>query len=82
MWPDAISISTADACVCVVAVPARGRLHVDAGCAAAIRSKKNVYSAGIVAVEGPFGAMDAVHIDCDGVPVARGLVNLSSEVRC
>ena len=62
------------------AVPARGRLLVDAGCAEAVRAKKNIYGAGIVGVEGTFGAMDAVHIDCAGVPVARGLVNYSSEV--
>eukprot|EP00892_Ulva_mutabilis_P004327 jgi/Ulvmu1/2266/UM013_0113.1 len=63
----------------ILSVPARGRLHVDEGCATAIRAKKHVYGAGIAGVEGTFGAMDAVHIDCNGTPVARGLVNYSSE---
>jgi glutamate 5-kinase len=65
----------------VCAVPVKGHLHVDKGCAEALLHKKNLYAAGISLVAGVFGAMDAVEITADGVAIARGLINYSSQVR-
>lgn len=62
------------------AVPVRGQLQVDAGCAGALQQKKNLYAAGIVGVQGDFGVMDAVELLCAGTVVARGLSNYSSSV--
>jgi glutamate 5-kinase len=62
------------------ATTARGRLLVDAGAVAAlVHRKKSLLPAGITAVEGTFHDGDPVDV-CgpDGVPVARGLVNYSS----
>lgn len=53
---------------------------MDRGCAEAILRKKNVYAAGITSFKGSFGHMDAVSILSDGVEIARGLLNYSSEV--
>lgn len=54
---------------------------MDAGCAAAIQKKKNLYAAGIVGVEGTFGVMDAVELVYASTSVARGLTNYTSHVR-
>lgn len=64
-------------------MPVRGTLHVDAGCAAALLQKKNLYAPGVRRAVGAFSAMDAVEIvDSDGGTVlARGLINFSAEVR-
>ena len=62
------------------ATTARGRLLIDAGAVAAlVHRKKSLLPAGITAVEGTFHDGDPVDV-CgpDGVPVARGLVNYSS----
>ena len=62
------------------ATTARGRLLVDAGAVTAlVHRKKSLLPAGITAVEGTFHDGDPVDV-CgpDGVPVARGLVNYSS----
>lgn len=64
------------------AVCTKGRLEVDAGCAAAVLKKKNLYAPGITNVGGVFGRLDAVTVvSPDGVELARGLVNYSSQVR-
>lgn len=63
------------------AVPVKGKLHVDEGCASALLRKKNLYAAGVTAVDGSFGAMDAVEVVAHGVTIARCLVNLASSVR-
>ena len=63
------------------AVPVRGVLHVDAGCANALLNKTNLYAAGITELDGTFEPMDAVAVLCNGAPVARALVNHRSEVR-
>jgi PUA domain len=66
---------------CVLAVPVKGQLHVDAGCADALLRKKNLYAAGVTRVDGAFGAMDAVEVASQGALIARCLVNCSSQVR-
>ena len=63
------------------AVPARGKVQVDAGCAKALQQKKNLYAAGIISVEGTFGVLDAVELIQGSTVVARGLTNYSSHVR-
>lgn len=63
------------------AVPVRGKVHVDAGCAQAIQQKKNLYAAGIVRAEGTFGVLDAVELIHGNTVVARGLTNYTSHVR-
>ena len=62
------------------AVPVRGRLHVDLGCARAIQQKKNLYAAGVIGVGGHFGRMDAVELVHGDESIARGLTNYSSQV--
>ena len=62
-------------------VPTKGTVHVDAGCSAALLNKKNLYAAGVAAVEGTFGAMDAVVIASRAGPIARCLINFNSLVR-
>ena len=61
-------------------VPA-GRLYLDAGAAAAIRTAgKSLLPAGITEVEGEFASQDAVLLcDRSGQEIARGLVNYSDE---
>jgi len=58
-----------------------GTLCVDAGaCNALLHKGKSLLPAGILRVEGKFDAGAAVRIvDGDGKPIARGLVNYSSE---
>jgi glutamate 5-kinase len=63
------------------ATNARGRLVLDDGAVrAVVERKKSLLPAGITAVEGTFGDGEPVDI-CrpDGVVIARGLVNYSSE---
>ena len=50
-----------------------GRLEIDAGAAAALRSGKSLLAAGITAVHGRFARGDALDITHAGMPVARGL---------
>lgn len=53
---------------------AKGRIHVDAGAAKALRSGKSLLAAGITAVEGKFERGDVVDIvDEQGIALARGL---------
>lgn len=52
----------------------KGRLHVDAGAAAALADGKSLLAAGVTAVEGKFERGDPVDILASGKPVARGLV--------
>jgi glutamate 5-kinase len=61
-------------------IPA-GRLYLDAGATAAIRSAgKSLLPAGITEVEGEFLAQDAVLLcDANGQEIGRGLVNYSDE---
>jgi glutamate 5-kinase len=58
---------------------ARGRLHVDAGAAAALGRGKSLLPAGVTRVHGRFGRGDAVSVlDADGREIARGLAAYSS----
>jgi glutamate 5-kinase len=59
----------------------RGRLVVDTGAATALMEKgKSLLPSGIVGVEGPFSAGDAVScLDRNGRELAKGLVNYSSQ---
>ncbi|MBC7293623.1 MAG: glutamate 5-kinase, partial [Thermoleophilia bacterium] len=60
--------------------PARGRVVVDAGAAQALRGKGSLLPVGVVAVEGDFGAGDAVLVVTeDGVELAKGLVSYSRD---
>jgi glutamate 5-kinase len=61
-------------------IPA-GRLYLDSGAAAAIRTAgKSLLPAGITEVEGEFSEQDAVLLcDANGQEIARGLVNYSDE---
>jgi glutamate 5-kinase len=61
-------------------IPA-GRLYLDSGATAAIRSAgKSLLPAGITEVEGEFAEQDAVLLcDANGQEIARGLVNYSDE---
>jgi glutamate 5-kinase len=64
-----------------VARKVRGRLHVDAGAAAALASRgRSLLPAGIVRVEGRFARGDTVALVApDGDEFARGLASLSSD---
>jgi len=57
-----------------------GKLYLDSGAVQAISQKgKSLLPAGITAVEGNFGAADAVQLcDQQGQEIARGIVNYSS----
>jgi glutamate 5-kinase len=53
---------------------ARGRIHVDAGAVAALKSGKSLLAAGAVSIEGRFDRGDVIDIvSPEGVTVARGL---------
>ncbi len=58
-----------------------GKLYLDAGAVKALCEQgKSLLPAGIIGIEGKFGATDAVQLcDQNGKEVARGLVNYSSE---
>ncbi|MEX2254881.1 MAG: glutamate 5-kinase [Acidimicrobiia bacterium] len=57
------------------ALPASGRVIVDAGARRALTEQgRSLLPAGVQAVEGDFGAEDAVEVVADGVPFAKGLV--------
>jgi glutamate 5-kinase len=61
------------------AKPARGRLIVDAGAARVLREAgSSLLPVGVVGVEGPFVAGDAVEVVCDGDLVGKGVVNYSA----
>lgn len=54
---------------------AKGRVHVDAGAAAALDKGRSLLAAGAVSVEGRFERGDVVDIvGPDGVAIARGLI--------
>ena len=59
------------------ALAVHGRIHVDAGAAAALREGGgSLLSVGVIRADGSFGAGDAVEVvDPDGSVVARGLAN-------
>lgn len=61
----------------VIAIPARGALHLDPGAVRAVRDRRcSLFSTGIVKVVGDFEEGDAVRIcDAEGREFARGLVN-------
>jgi glutamate 5-kinase len=60
--------------------PVCGRVHVDAGAAAALLGRSSLLPVGITAVQGDFRAGDAVCIVAeDGRELARGVVNYTSE---
>ena len=63
------------------AVPVRGKIMVDEGCAQAIQQKKNVHAVGILGAQGDFGVMDAVELICGNLSIARGLTNYTCQVR-
>src|SRR4051794_8899496 len=61
------------------AKPARGRIVVDAGAARVLREAgSSLLPVGVVEVEGPFVAGDAVEVVCDGELVGKGVVNYSA----
>lgn len=59
------------------ALTVHGRIHVDAGAAAALRERGgSLLSVGVIRADGDFAAGDAVEVmDSDGKVVARGLTN-------
>jgi glutamate 5-kinase len=58
------------------AKPSRGRIRVDAGAARALREGgTSLLPVGIVAVDGEFGAGDAVEVLHDGSAVGKGIAN-------
>ncbi|HEX6117380.1 MAG TPA: glutamate 5-kinase [Solirubrobacterales bacterium] len=62
------------------AKPARGRVVVDEGAARVLRERgSSLLPVGIVAVEGRFGAGDAVEVVCDGTVVGKGIANYSAD---
>jgi glutamate 5-kinase len=52
---------------------AKGRLHIDAGAARALRDGKSLLAAGVTRVEGQFERGDVVEVWHDQMPLARGL---------
>jgi len=61
------------------AKPARGRIVVDTGAARVLREAgSSLLPVGVVEVEGPFVAGDAVEVVCDGELVGKGVVNYSA----
>jgi glutamate 5-kinase len=61
------------------AKPARGAIAVDAGAARALREGgTSLLPVGIVAVEGDFGAGDAVDVLHDGAPVGKGIASCAA----
>ena len=58
--------------------PSKGRVTVDAGAARALRAGRSLLPSGITDVSGTFVFGDAVSVEHDGVPLARGLANYSS----
>ena len=62
------------------AKPARGRVVVDDGAARVLREGgASLLPVGVTAVEGRFGAGDAVDVVCDGTVVGKGIANYSAE---
>lgn len=57
----------------------RGTLEVDAGAAQALTNGRSLLPSGVQAVSGHFGFGDAIAVTHEGVTVARGLSNYSSE---
>lgn len=61
------------------AKPSHGRIAIDAGAARALRDGgTSLLPVGIVAVEGRFGAGDAVDVTHDGSEVGKGITNYSA----
>lgn len=64
----------------ILGMPSRGQIHLDEGASRAILKRKSLFPAGIKMVQGSFHAQDTVTIvDCDGIEMAVGLTNYSSE---
>ncbi len=62
------------------ALPAGGRVLVDAGAARALLERgASLLPSGVVGVEGAFNRGDAVEVLCDGRPLARGLVQYNAD---
>jgi glutamate 5-kinase len=62
------------------AKPSRGRVVVDGGAARVLREQgSSLLPVGITAVEGEFGAGDAVEVVSDGEVVGKGIVNYSAK---
>jgi glutamate 5-kinase len=62
------------------AKPARGRLTVDDGAARVLReSGSSLLPVGIVAVDGDFGAGDAVEVVTDGTVIGKGIADYSAK---
>lgn len=59
--------------------PAKGVISVDAGAARALRGGSSLLASGITGVTGSFQFGDAVSVEADGEPVARGLSNYDSD---
>ena len=57
--------------------PTRGRITVDAGAARALRAGRSLLPSGITEVSGTFSFGDAVSVEHEGSPLARGLANYS-----
>lgn len=75
------SVQSLKSLIIMPAVPVRGKIMVDEGCAQAIQQKKNVHAVGILGVQGDFGVMDAVELICGNWSIARGLTNYTCQVR-
>ncbi|MBB5710607.1 glutamate 5-kinase [Sphingomonas xinjiangensis] len=59
---------------------ARGKLHVDAGAAAALGQGRSLLAAGVTRIEGSFARGDLIVIvGADGKPLARGLSEYAAE---
>ncbi len=62
------------------AMKEKGRVQVDAGAVAALKSGKSLLPAGVIAVEGRFGRGEPVGlIGPDGATLGRGLIRYTSE---
>ncbi len=57
--------------------PTKGRITVDAGAARALKAGRSLLPSGITEVSGTFSFGDAVSVEHEGSPLARGLANYS-----
>ena len=57
--------------------PTKGRITVDAGAARALKAGRSLLPSGITEVSGAFSFGDAVSVEHEGQPLARGLANYS-----
>ncbi|NLA34080.1 MAG: glutamate 5-kinase [Actinobacteria bacterium] len=78
VWPATRRLSARKVWI-AFAVGISGRLHVDAGAAAALRDDRSLLVPGICSVEGTFSRKDAVEVlGPDGEVVAKGTVRVGS----